>query len=250
MPYQFTVTHVPGNRLVCADTLSRAPLAEKTPTPEEARSMEEYVSLVLEEPPISIQEIQKASEADTLINSVITRVVTSAWRSCNPGEEPFYRVRDQLTVVDGVLLLGNRFVIPEALRHRVLRLAHEGHPGMDAFLDILKSRVCWPGQTRDATMFVERCSVCWQRRKNHAQGLLPSEIEAVWNKLAVDLVTIEGRTCLTIVDYGFRYPEVLPLQVLSSTSAALMEKLMEIFARFGLPSTMVSDNGPQFVSDG
>ena len=41
MPYQITVTHVPGRHLVCADTLSRAPLAVKSPTPEEARSMGE-----------------------------------------------------------------------------------------------------------------------------------------------------------------------------------------------------------------
>ena len=39
MPYQFSITHIPGCRLVCTDALSRAPLAEKTPTPEEARSM-------------------------------------------------------------------------------------------------------------------------------------------------------------------------------------------------------------------
>lgn len=209
--------------------------------------MGEYVGMVLEESPIGIEEIQRASEAGTLISNIIKRVVTSAWRDCNPVEEPFYRVRDQLTAINGVLLLGNRYVIPEAIRHSVMRLAHEGHPGMDAFLDTLRSRVWWPGQARDATTFVERCSVCWRRHSNHAQMLQPSEIEGVWSKLAVDLVTIEGNTCLSIVDYGSRYPEVLPLA--SSISTAVREKLIEVFARFGLPSTLVSDNGPQFVSD-
>ena len=203
--------------------------------------------MVMEESPIGIEEIQQASEADTVINNIIKRVVTSAWRDCNPVEEPFFRVRDQLTVVKGVLLLGSRYVIPEGIRHSVLRLAHEGHPGMDAFLDTLKSRVWWSGQARDATTFVERCSICWRRHSNHAQVLQPSEIEGVWSKLAVDLVTIEGSTCLSIVDYGSRYPEVLPLT--SSTSTAVIEKLTELFARFGLLSTLVSDNGPQFVSD-
>ena len=56
-------------------------------------------------------------------------------------------------MANGVLLLENRSVIPDS----VLRLAHEGHPGMNAFLDTLKARVWWPGQTKDATTFIERC---------------------------------------------------------------------------------------------
>ncbi len=29
---------------------------------------------------------------------------------------------------------------------------------------------------------------------------------------------------------------------------AVVDELMEVFARFGFPSVLVSDNGPQFVS--
>ena len=42
--------HVPGRHLVCTDTLSRAPLAVKSPSPVEARSLGEYISMVMEEP--------------------------------------------------------------------------------------------------------------------------------------------------------------------------------------------------------
>ena len=171
----------------------------------------------MEEAPVNARDIQQASVADPLIGRVIKRVVSGAWRDCDPMEERYYRVRDQLTVLDGILLIGNRYVIPESVRPAVLRVAHEGHPG----------------------------SVCWRRRTNHAQVLQPSEI-GVWNKIAVDLVTIEDNTCLSVVDYGSRYPEVIPLT--STTSAAVIGKLIEIFARFGLPSVMVSDNGPQFLS--
>jgi hypothetical protein len=141
--------------------------------------MGEHVSMVMEESPIGVEEIQQASEADTVINNITKRVVTPAWRDCDPVEEPFFRVRDQLTVVNGVLPLGNCYVIPDGIRHSVLRLAHEGHPSMDAFLETLRSRVWWPRQARDATTFVERCSICWRRHSNHAQVLRPSEIQGV-----------------------------------------------------------------------
>jgi hypothetical protein len=71
MPYQFSVTHVPVCRLVCTDALSRAPLAERMPAPEEARSMREYVGMVMEEAPIRVEDIQQASAADPLISRVV-----------------------------------------------------------------------------------------------------------------------------------------------------------------------------------
>ena len=103
----------------------------------------------------------------------------------------------------------------------------------------LRTRVWWPGLTKDAVTFTERCSVCWRKHINHAQVLQPSDIEGVWNKIAVDLVKIESTTRLSVVDYGSRYQEVIPLTF--TTTAAVIGKLMKIFARFRLPKVIVSD---------
>lgn len=208
--------------------------------------MDEYIGMILEEAPVGLREIQQATEDDALMNSVLRRVVTNNWNGYTSTEEPYFLIRDQLTTMEGAILLGNRYVIPEAIRRQVLRLAHEGHPGREAFCDSLRKRVWWPGLTKDASLFAEQCDVCWRRRSNHDQDLQPSELEGVWHKVAVDLVTIESQTCLSIIDYGSRYPEVLPLS--STTAAAVIDRLMEVFARFGLPSELVSDNGPQFVA--
>ena len=108
MPYQIALTYTPGRHLICADALSRAPLSDKIPSPEESRSMREYVSMVLEEAPVGIGDIQRASEGDALVHSIMKRVITSTWRDLSPAEEPYMLVREQLTVVDGTLLLGNR----------------------------------------------------------------------------------------------------------------------------------------------
>ena len=57
---------------------------------------------------------------------------------------------------------------------------------------------------------------------------------------------VEGYSILSVIDYGSRY---LILKVLrSTTSAAVIDELDEIFSTFGLPEALVSDNGPQFVS--
>ena len=247
MPYDYSLKHLPGKQLSCTDTLSRAPLMDSIVSAAESRSLHEYVSLVLEACPVRITEIQQATTDDGILSKIMQRILTSTWHDISPLEQPYYVVRDQLTVVDGVILLSARIVVPEALRHAVMALAHEGHPGQEAFQDMLRQRVWWPGLTRDANLYVERCSECWRRRSNGPQELIPTEIESVWERLAIDLVSIEGHSVLSIIDYGSRFPILRPLS--TTTTAAVINELDEVFALFGLPSSLVSDNGPQFVSE-
>ena len=178
---------------------------------------------------------------------MVQRVLTSTWQDPSAIEQPFYLVRDLLAVVDGIILFAAHSVIPEGLRHSVFVLTHEGHPGQDAFKDTLRQRVWWPGLTKDAGLFLKQCSVCWRRHSNSLHALLPTEIVGVWEKVADGLVTIEGHTLLSMIDYGSCFPILRPL--LSTTSSAIIDELEDLFAVFGLPSTLVSDYGPQFVSE-
>ena len=52
---------------------------------------------------------------------------------------------------------------------------------------------------------------------------------------------------LVVVDEHSKWPEVIPVS--SSTSSSTIEVLCDLFARFGIPEQIVSDNGAQFVSD-
>ena len=63
----------------------------------------------------------------------------------------------------------------------------------------------------------------------------------------MDLVEIEGQHLLSVVDYGSRYLELLILS--STTSRGIIQAVSEIFARYGFPVELISDNGPQFVSE-
>ena len=52
---------------------------------------------------------------------------------------------------------------------------------------------------------------------------------------------------LLLVDAHSKWPEAVPMQ--STTATKTVECLRTIFARHGLPEQLVSDNGPQFVSE-
>ncbi|XP_065177704.1 uncharacterized protein K02A2.6-like [Sycon ciliatum] len=245
MPYTYKLVHVPGKQLLCVDALSRAPLPGHAPSTAETKSMAEFVGMVLEACPVDLEQVAQATQDDSILHSILQRVLTSRWEAVSASEEAYLIVRDELSASEGVVLFNARVVIPEALRTAVMALAHEGHPGRAAFLESLRRRVWWPSVTKDATLYAERCSECYRKHSNSHQELLPSEIEGVWEKLAVDLVNVEGHQLLSIIDYGSRYPEVILLQSTSTTS--VVSALMETFARFGLPAQLVSDNGPQFA---
>ena len=247
MPYDYALKYVPGKQLSCTDALSQAPVSTSDVSAAESRSLHEYIGLVLEASPVSLEEIRRATCDDAVLQKVVQRVLTSAWEDPSPIEQPFFLVRDQLTVVEGILLFAARCVIPEGLHHSVLALALEDHPGQDAFQDTLRQRVRWPALTKDASLFLERCSVCWRRRSNGPQAILPTEIIGVWEKVAVDLVTIEDHALLSMIDYGSRFPILRLLR--SATFSGIIDELEDILALFGLPSTLASDNGPQFVSE-
>ena len=52
---------------------------------------------------------------------------------------------------------------------------------------------------------------------------------------------------LVVVDAHSKWPEVI--LVSSTTSSLTIEVLRDLFARFGIPEQIVSDNGAQFVSE-
>ncbi len=67
-----------------------------------------------------------------------------------------------------------------------------------------------------------------------------------WQRVAADIFHWEGGHYLVVDDYFSRYIEVANLPKLVTTTT--VERLKVIFARFGIPETLVTDNGPQFAS--
>ena len=66
-------------------------------------------------------------------------------------------------------------------------------------------------------------------------------------KNATDLLEYNGSTYLALVDYYSRYVELAKLN--SMTSATVIRSMKSVFARHGVPETVMSDNGPQYASE-
>ena len=69
----------------------------------------------------------------------------------------------------------------------------------------------------------------------------------VWERLHMNWGYVKDQgNILVIVDAGSGWIEAFPVG--NRTSETVKIHLSQIFARFGIPKTLVSDNGPEFVS--
>ena len=59
-----------------------------------------------------------------------------------------------------IFLRGTGIVLPKELRSRVLELANEGHPGLLAMKQRLRSELWWPGIDKDAERICKTCHGC------------------------------------------------------------------------------------------
>ena len=57
----------------------------------------------------------------------------------------YSNVFDELAVVDGLVLRGERIVVPRELRETIVTIAHEGHQGIVRTKQLLRAHVWFPG---------------------------------------------------------------------------------------------------------
>ena len=98
--------------------------------------------------------------------------------------------------------------------------------------------------------FCQVCDVCgvcaqFQVEKPKEPMKLHTVPELPWATISVDLFQLEGKNYIVMVDH---YSDFIELDYLKNTTANVVIKAMKKnFARHGIPSECISDNGPQFV---
>ena len=132
---------------------------------------------------------------------------------------------------------------------RILAELHLSHPGIVRMKELARSYVWWPKIDEDIERTVHACNGCqlYQKKPPNAP-LHPWEWPArPWQRVHVDFAgPFLGSMFLLLVDAHSKWPEVVPMN--TTTSMKTIECLRTIFASYGLPEQLISDNGPQFIS--
>lgn len=250
--YDLELQHLFSKEIPVADTLSRRFL--KDTFPELSAGIDLQVNMVMSSLPVSdrkMQEIMSQTDLDPQL-IVLKEVILQGWPGsrdkCQQEVQPFWNFRDELSVVDGIIMKGPKIVIPNSLRSKMLEVVHTGHMGTEKCLKRARDVMFWPGISAEITNMVLNCSTCLEHRNSHQkEPLMSHEIpEYPWQITATDLFTWENKHYLIVVDYYSRYFEVKQLPDLKSTT--VISRIKAIYARWGVSEKLVSDNGPCYSS--
>lgn len=257
--YDIKIIYKPGSTMYLADTLSRAHLGNDNRN-EQCRdqifSVFEEINMVdyLPISSSSLKEIQSSSEADETLQTLMD-VIMSGWpdtKDTLPLEVgPYFHIRDELSVQNGMVFRGSRCVIPQSLRLRMLQKLHSSHIGVEGCLRRARECVYWPRMNQEVSGMIAKCETCRTFEiAQQKETFVPHDIpKRPWSVVGTDLFTspVGDEQYLITVNYYSNFWEVDRLE--DSSSKTVIRKLKQNFARHGIPDKLISDNGPQYTSE-
>ena len=251
--YDFTAKYKPGKEMVLADTLSRAFIPEiKLDASHMENEVEYHAHSVLHRMPVSANKMEKIREETSKDPTmmILLNMIHRGWpqsRRQTPVEiHEFWNYRDEMSEIDGVVMKGDRIVIPATLRSEMLARVHDSHLGIEKCRRRARDIIFWPQMNRQIDEMISKCDICQEyQSSNPKEPMVESSLPSRPGELvATDLFHWEQRDFLLVVDYYSRYVEVVKLDDIKSRTVVNHTK--SIFARYGIPSVVRSDNGPQY----
>ena len=243
-----------------ADGLSRLPLSSPDTTsmstivsPPQHGSLPDtdiFVIRQIEALPVTAMQLRAATRCDPILSRVL-RYAKHGWpHQVSDVFKPYHTRQNELALENGCVMWGVRVIVPKKLQEQVLHELHRSHPGIARMKTLARSHVWWPKLDQDIESLVKACPQCQSVRSSPSVAPLHpwSWPSRPWQRIHVDYAgPFRGRNFLIVVDAHSKWPEVI--QMNSTTSSATIHELRRLFATYGLPEQLVSDNGPQFVSD-
>lgn len=179
-------------------------------------------------------------------------IISEGWPPSSKGLpqalKPYCAMKEELTTDNGLLLRGQRFIVPHSLQQFYLKQLHQGHPGVEATKRRAKESLYWHSMYADIEREVSRCAPCNALKPHQPKDpLILHEVpDTPWSITAADIFEWRDKEYLVLVDSYSGWFEIDQLH--SCTSAAVIVKLKCHFATHGIAQQLMTDNARTFTS--
>ncbi|XP_056001322.1 uncharacterized protein K02A2.6-like [Ostrea edulis] len=223
---EFRGTKAHGN----ADTLSRVQL----PSIREPLDDEDPIDLFYSRKFDDLQ-IRRETQREPVLSQILDCVTRGHFpQDCDDKLKPYYNRKDELNVYQGCVTWGNRVIIPDILREKVITELHSGHIGIVKMKAVARSYVWWPKIDEAIEEICKACYGC--KRVQNAPSAAPVHpwnfLPKAWHRLHIDFAgPFHHAMFLIIVDAYSKWPEVFEMK--STTSTATINTLRTLFIKPG-----------------
>lgn len=263
--FDFILHHRPGKRSLKPDALSRRP--------DHGKGENDNENIVLLQP--SYFKIQALKQGHVILTGAESSLLKKI-RECRELDEQVVKAVEELknthvqkidgqewSQEQGLVLFRGKVYVPKdmELRRQIVELHHDsqvaGHPGRWKTLELVSRNYWWPGMSRYVAAYTKGCDRCNRTKTFPAKPigkLVPNQIpKDVWEIISVDLITglpnSRGyNAIMVVVDRFSKMVHIIPTTdtVTSEGMARLYRD--NVWKLHGLPTQVISDRGPQFVS--
>ena len=254
----------PGKSNEAADALSRAPVQSGT-TPDDTGMVLQVVAAYPEETLLQSIRTQQSEDKEivNLINYLEKKMLPADGKE---AQHTAAVAKKGYFVLDGVLYYESsdvpgrrRLVVPEQLRDKVVSENHDvlfaGHFSAKKMLNKLKQYFYWPGMSSLIFQKCESCLTCataqgQERKQNPALQSIP--VGEPFSCIGMDFKEMDesfdkNHYALVFQDYLSKWPEVYA--VADRTASTVAKCLAGLIYRHGVPSSIIHDWAPEFLSD-
>lgn len=243
--YDYTIEWKKASMMAHADALSRLPLSDATGVDQGLINSFNEIGDV----PIVNADVARETQCDPILKEVF-KFINEGWPERFEDSE-FKRwsvKKNMLSCENECLYFGNRLVVPNKLIPSILEILHKDHKGIVRMKALARSSLWWFGIDGDIEAFVKSCMVCMSTQKSEKQKVFCEWPKSSYpfERVHVDLFEFQKSMYLVFVD---SYSKFINIDLVQQYNAFnVIEKLRILFAAYGLPKMLVSDNGPPFNS--
>lgn len=156
-----------------------------------------------------------------------------------------------------------RLCVPKIIRNSILNEAHDqpfggAHAGPEHLWQNLSTRFYWPRMKVDIISYCESCDICQKTKNSNFRRfglLIPNPIPSrPYELISMDFVvnlpwSEEYNAILVIVDRLTKHAQFIPCTTGLNAEGFAYLFVKHVASRFGLPTSIISDRDPRWISD-